>query len=102
MIDLQRYKRELSAAAALMLLGAVNGFLIGRLQLPSIIVTLAMLVILRDGLRWLTEGAWVQSLPDNFQWFGLGQTGGEIAVLLVSALLVIVFGWALRYLEAGR
>jgi len=83
-------------------MGALNGFLIGRLQLPSIIVTLAMLVIWRDGLRWTTEGAWVQSLPDNFQWFGLGQTGGEFAVLGVTAILLIIFGWALRYLAAGR
>src|SRR5882762_1414503 len=36
-------------------MGAVNGFLVGRLGLPSIIVTLAMLVAWRDGLRWTTE-----------------------------------------------
>src|SRR5262245_17150439 len=40
-------------------MGALNGFLIGRLGLPSIIVTLAMLVAWRDSLRWVTEGAWV-------------------------------------------
>src|SRR3954468_8500610 len=55
------------------LMGAVNGLLVGRLRLPSIIVTLAMLTAWRDGLRWVTQGAWVQDLPANFQWFGLGQ-----------------------------
>ena len=84
------------------LMGAVNGVLIGRMGLPSIIVTLAMLVIWRDGLRWLTEGAWVQGLPINFQWFGLGQTGGEVAILGVAALLVAVFAWVLRHVAAGR
>ena len=44
-------------------MGALNGALVGWLRLPAIIVTLAMLVILRDALRWMTEGAWVQDLP---------------------------------------
>src|ERR1043165_7267911 len=65
------------------LMGALNGALGGYLRLPSIIVTLAMLVAWRDALRWVTQGEWVQNLPPNFQWFGLGQTlaqwliGGE-------------------------
>ena len=83
-------------------MGAVNGLFIGRMGLPSIIVTLAMLVIWRDGLRWVTEGAWVQGLPVNFQWFGLGQTGGEVVILGVAALLVAAFAWILRHLAAGR
>ena len=41
-------------------MGALNGALVGVLGLPSIIVTLAMFVAWRDGLRWATEGAWVQ------------------------------------------
>jgi rhamnose transport system permease protein len=83
-------------------LGAVNGALVGYLRLPSIIVTLAMLVTWRDGLRWLTEGAWVQNLPANFQWFGLGQQACEW--LIVSAALFVLsgFSWALRHLSAGR
>ncbi len=48
-------------------MGSVNGVLAGWLRLPSIIVTLAMLVLWRDSLRWLTEGAWVQNLPANFR-----------------------------------
>ena len=35
------------------LLGAVNGFLVANLRLPSIVATLAMMVALRDGLRWV-------------------------------------------------
>ena len=53
-------------------IGLVNGTLVGAMGLPSIVVTLAMLAILRDGLRWITEGAWVRDLPSAFQWFGLG------------------------------
>src|SRR5207237_9594209 len=48
-------------------LGALNGALVGVLGLPSIIVTLGMMVAWRDALRWATEGAWVQDLPNDFQ-----------------------------------
>src|SRR5436190_4333114 len=62
------------AAGAVM--GAVGGLFVAWLRMPSIVVTLALMVAWRDGLRWITEGAWVQDLPQNFQWFGLGQRVG--------------------------
>ena len=84
------------------LMGAVNGVLIGKLRLPSIIVTLAMLVAWRDALRWTTGGEWVQNLPANFQWFGLGQSLGQWLIVIISVVLLVVFSWALRNLAAGR
>ena len=83
-------------------MGAVNGFLVGTLGLPSIIVTLAMLVAWRDALRWATEGAWVQGLPANFQWFGLA--AGAAQALIVGIALAVLAGsaWALRNLQLGR
>ncbi|MFI5184768.1 MAG: ABC transporter permease [Vicinamibacteria bacterium] len=83
-------------------LGAVNGFLVGRLGLPSIIVTLAMLVAWRDALRWTTEGAWVQDLPAGFQWLGLGQSVGQWSIVAVALGVLGVLAWALRNLRAGR
>ena len=84
------------------LLGAVGGTLIARLRLPSIVVTLALMVAWRDGLRWITEGEWVQNLPANFQWFGLGQTIGQLLIIAVAVALLITFAWILRHLNAGR
>ena len=83
-------------------MGAVNGILVGWFRLPSIIVTLAMLVAWRDSLRWLTEGAWVQNLPANFQWFGLGQTSGQILIVAVPLIIFVCFAWILRNLNVGR
>ena len=54
-------------------LGALNGALVAYVRIPSIVVTLATMVALRDGLRWATEGAWMQDLPASFQWLGLTQ-----------------------------
>jgi len=82
--------------------GAVNGLLIGWLRLPSIIVTLAMLVLWRDALRWVTEGAWVQNLPANFQWFGFSQHAGEFAIAFIALLVFTGFVWILRNMVAGR
>ena len=83
-------------------MGAVNGALVGWLRLPSIIVTLAMLVAWRDALRWITGGEWVQNLPANFQWFGLGQTLGQWLIVIASMAVLIFFIWTLRNLAAGR
>jgi rhamnose transport system permease protein len=83
-------------------MGALNGLLIGWLRLPSIIVTLAMLVMWRDTLRWTTEGAWVQDLPADFQWFGLGQRSGEILIVAITLVVFACFAWSLINLIAGR
>jgi rhamnose transport system permease protein len=83
-------------------MGAVNGLLVGRLGLPSIIVTLAMLVAWRDALRWTTEGAWVGDLPANFQWFGLGQTLAQCLIVTIALALLVCFGWVLGNVSVGR
>ena len=69
--------RGLAACLAGAALGAINGALVAWVRIPSIVVTLATMVALRDGLRWATEGAWVQDLPPGFQWFGLTQSGSR-------------------------
>lgn len=84
------------------LLGAVGGAFVGRLRLPSIVVTLALMVAWRDGLRWITEGAWVQNLPADFQWFGFGQAAGQLLIIAVTLIVLLVATWALRNLNAGR
>jgi rhamnose transport system permease protein len=83
-------------------LGAINGLLIGGLRLPAIIVTLAMLVAWRDALRWITEGAWVQQLPENFQWFGLSQSLGQWLIITIALAVLVSFNWMLRHLGVGR
>jgi rhamnose transport system permease protein len=83
-------------------MGSVNGFLVGTLGLPSIIVTLAMLVAWRDALRWGTEGAWVQDLPASFQWFGLVPGVAQALIVAVAVVVLAITGFALRNLAMGR
>ncbi len=83
-------------------LGLINGLLVARLGLPAIVVTLATLVAWREGLRFATEGVWVQDLPAGFQWFGLGQDVGRwlvgVGAAAVWAAVALVLGWT----PAGR
>jgi rhamnose transport system permease protein len=84
------------------LLGAVNAALVAWLRIPSIVVTLAAMVAWRDGLRWVTEGAWVQGLPASFQWFGLGQAAGQAVILVLALALSLGLHWMLQNVAAGR
>jgi len=93
-----------SAAACLLgaLFGSINGALVAYAGIPSIVVTLATMVALRDGLRWTTEGAWVQDLPRAFQWLGLTQAEYPFVAASLTAVLTIAFAWGLRHVAAGR
>lgn len=84
------------------LLGGMNGALVAWVRIPSIVVTLATMVAWRDGLRWATEGAWIQDLPASYQWLG---TTARVYPLIVTAIVIALqagFSWALRNLAAGR
>lgn len=83
-------------------LGAINGALVAYVRIPSIVVTLATMVALRDGLRWVTEGAWVQDLPDTFQWLGLSQTAYPIVTGCAALALLSAMAWGMRHVTAGR
>jgi rhamnose transport system permease protein len=92
----------LAAILAGALFGAFNGVLVAGLGLPSIVVTLATMVTWREGLRWWREGEFVRDLPESFQWFGLGQAGGETAILAITALLFGFLVFALKHVSTGR
>jgi len=83
-------------------LGALNGSLVAYLRMPSIVVTLATMVALRDGLRWWTEGAWVQDLPTGFQWFGLPQSSYPLVACAIVIVLQSAVAWVMRNVAIGR
>jgi rhamnose transport system permease protein len=83
-------------------LGALNGALVAYARIPSIVVTLATMVALRDGLRWTTQGAWVENLPPRFQWLGLSQTSFPLAAGFGVGTLVLLIAWGMRNVAAGR
>ena len=83
------------------LLGTVNGLLIAGLRLPSIVVTLATMVTLRQGLNLVRQGEFV-NLPDSIQWFGLSQMAGQLVLVGASVVFLVALALAMRHLAAGR
>jgi len=81
--------------------GAFNGVLVAGLRLPSIVVTLATMVTLRQGLNLVRQGEFV-NLPEGIQWFGLGQTTGQLVLVISSVVILILLALAMRHLAAGR
>ncbi len=82
-------------------MGALNGALVA-LELPSIVVTLASMTALREGLRWWTQGQDVLGLPDDFQWLGLGQDAGRWTIVGVALAVFCAAWWASRHLAGAR
>lgn len=83
-------------------LAAINGALVAYVRIPSIVVTLASMIALRDALRWGTQGAWIQDLPANFQWFGLSGGIYPAAIGVGAVGLSYAAAWFLRNVPAGR
>lgn len=75
-------------------IGAINGFLVTRLLIPSIIVTLGMMGIVRGTMIVLTKGYWVIGLPENFRWIGTGKIL-SIPVPIWIAVATLLLGWFL-------
>jgi rhamnose transport system permease protein len=83
-------------------LGALNGALVAYGRIPSIVATLAAMVALRDGLRWSTQGAWIENLPPRFQWLGATQASFPIVALAIVATVAAAGAWTMRHVAAGR
>jgi rhamnose transport system permease protein len=94
----------MSIAAALVagaLMGAFNGVLVAFLGLPSIVVTLATLVIWQEALRLWQQGQ-LMNLPGGVQWFGLSQGAGQALVIVLAIVVLAAAAWAMKFLAAGR
>jgi rhamnose transport system permease protein len=84
------------------LLGLLNGALVAYFGISSIVATLAMNVLLANGLLWLTRGMWVQNLRSDFQWLGLAPPTGQAVFLAVALAVVLLFGLLLSRTTFGR
>lgn len=92
----------LASCAAGALFGAIGGGFVAFLRIPSIVVTLAMMIALRDGLRWLTQGAWIEDLPPGFHWLSMTQSRFTAAMAMLALVLVVAAATGLRFFRAGR
>lgn len=86
------------------LLGAVNGFLVTRLGLPSLAVTIGTLGLYR-GLAFVVLGDQaVTEFPSNYLNFGQGSFAGTQIPnpTILFLVLAVIFGVALHHTTVGR
>ena len=84
------------------LLGSINGTIIAYMNIPSIIVTLAMMITAR-GLSLVYSGARpINELPETIIYLGRGYVFGIPIPVLIVALLLTVAGFVLVKTNFGR
>jgi rhamnose transport system permease protein len=90
-----------AAIGAGALMGAMNGLFVAAFRLPSIVVTLATMVIWREALRLKQQGQFI-NLPAGYQWFGLSLASGQVVEITLAIALFAMLAWSAAKLSAGR
>jgi len=80
----------------------LQGVVIAYLRIPSIVVTLGMLSILKGGLISVTGGRWITDLPESFHLADIELFGFlPIPVLIMATATTLAALW-MRYSVRGR
>lgn len=94
----------LAAALTGLALGLVNGWLIGKLSLPPIVITLGTMSVYRGLVFVLSGGTWVSAhqMPANFIAFPLTRLLGLPHLVWIAAATLLVIGFIARHSRFGR
>jgi rhamnose transport system permease protein len=84
-----------------MLVGAIIGFFVAYLRIPSIVVTLGMFSILKGGLILVAGGNTIYNLPPGYALAQQSVLEIPVTIYLMVILTIIAFLW-LRYSATGR
>ncbi|MCG2583923.1 ABC transporter permease [Massilia sp. TS11] len=84
--------------------GLLNGWLIGYLELPPIVVTLGTMSVFRGLVFVLSGGAWVSSrqLPAHFVDFPLASLLGLTHLVWIAVAVVAGMAYVVRFTRFGR
>lgn len=81
---------------------AAQGAVVAYLRIPSIVVTLGMLSILKGGLISVTGGKWITDLPDSFHLADIELFDVVPMPVFVMVAATVVAAWWMRYSAPGR
>lgn len=92
------------ALAVGMAVGVVNGALVAYLKLPSLVVTIATLYIVRGIFNYLAGGTTITAdqLPTYFAELGSGSLFGVPYLFLIALVAAVLMTLVLRYTRWGR
>lgn len=82
--------------------GAFNGLVVSLLKVPSIIVTLGMLLVFRGAGLYLSGGSARGNLPQEFRAFGRETIFGFPYALIVVIVFGLFAAWVLHTTNYGR
>lgn len=97
--------------AAGLIIGLINGILITKMHMNNLIVTIAMLMILRGMIYIISPGATASFFPKSFNWLGGGTLfkipmgKGNLSIPTASVFIILAFLVAhviTRYTQFGR
>lgn len=84
--------------------GAINGFLIKKLDLPSFILTLGTNYIIRGIIMFVTNGIFVTGAPPWFRKIATTRILGNVLFsnTLIFIVLIVVFSFIMKYTRLGK
>ena len=87
-----------------LVVGAVNGYLVAYLKLPSLVVTLATLYIVRGLFNEIAGGNTITEdmVPKAINFMGLNTFFGIPYLFLVAVILMLVVGFIMKRLRSAR
>jgi rhamnose transport system permease protein len=87
-----------------LLVGAINGIITAVAKVPSLVVTLAMLYIVRGVDARIVNGKQIDpsSIPRSFQVVGYDDVLGIPWLAIIVAAIVVITGYSMRSFRAGR
>jgi ribose/xylose/arabinose/galactoside ABC-type transport system permease subunit len=92
-----------TGGAVILLIGALNGALIGRFDLPPFLVTLGMLMAVAGLAATLAGGLPIDApLTDAFTWPARGRVAGVPVPIIAAALSIIALYGLLTHTHIGR
>ena len=93
----------IAALAVGILIGCVNGLLITKVGIPSLIVTLGMMSVCSGiSLTWTRGLAIYKTLPDNFTFWGSGYIGSIPTPIYIMVIVIFLTYILLNKTKTGR
>ena len=92
----------LVALVAGMAIGVLNGLLVTRARINSLIATLGSMAILRGGAMVGTQAVSIQARVEGFTELGTGYWGPLPIPVLIAVVLFLLFYYVLHHTPAGR
>lgn len=71
-------------------IGLINGLLVTKINLPPLLATLGMMVVLRGGAFLITGGHTVYGVPKNYLWLGRGYVLKAIPVPVLFMIVIFL------------